>query len=57
MSVAEAETKKAFLAKVYFTISGLAFLSVLYQVKKGRLDWVEAEGLVSEDESKLSPGK
>ncbi|XP_050053870.1 uncharacterized protein LOC114124212 isoform X1 [Aphis gossypii] len=56
ITVEEAEAKKAFLAKGYFFISLVAFTSVLYQVKKGRLDWVASEGLVPDDELKLSPG-
>ncbi|XP_050053871.1 uncharacterized protein LOC114124212 isoform X3 [Aphis gossypii] len=55
ITVEEAEAKKAFLAKGYFFISLVAFTSVLYQVKKGRLDWVASEGLVPDDELKLSP--
>lgn len=57
MTVAQAEDRKAFLAKAYFLFSFGAFCSVLYQVKKGRLNWLEAEGLVPEEETKLSPGK
>lgn len=55
LTVEEAEAKKALLAKGYFFISLVAFTSVLYQVKKGRLDWVASEGLAPDDESKLSP--
>ncbi|XP_025199510.1 uncharacterized protein LOC112597613 isoform X2 [Melanaphis sacchari] len=55
MTVEEAEAKKAVLAKAYFFLSLTAFISVLYQVKQGRLDWVVSEGLVPDDESKLSP--
>jgi len=56
MTVEEAENKKALLSKIYFFISLVTFGSVLYQVKQGRLDWVQSEGLVSDDEAKLSPG-
>jgi len=56
MSVEEAEAKKALLSKAYFGISLVTFGSVLYQVKQGRLNWVESEGLIPEDEAKLSPG-
>lgn len=56
MSVEEAQDKKALLSKAYFLISLVTFGSVLYQVKKGRLDWMESEGLIPEDEAKLSPG-
>jgi len=56
LTVEEAEAKKALLAKGYFFISLVAFTSVLYQVKKGRLDWVASEGLAPDDESRLSPG-
>ncbi|CAI6349314.1 unnamed protein product [Macrosiphum euphorbiae] len=55
MSVEEAEAKKALLSKAYFGISLVTFGSVLYQVKQGRLNWVESEGLIPEDEAKLSP--
>jgi len=57
MSVEEAEAKKAFLSKLYFGISLATFCTVLYQVKQGRLLWLESEGLIPEDEVKLSPGK
>lgn len=56
MSVEEAEAKKALLSKAYFAISLVTFGSVLYQVKQGRLNWMESEGLIPEDEAKLSPG-
>lgn len=56
MTVEEAEAKKALLSKAYFFISLMTFGSVLYQVKQGRLDWVESEGLIPDDEAKLSPG-
>jgi len=56
MTVEEAEAKKALLSKAYFFISLMTFGSVLYQVKQGRLDWMESEGLIPEDEAKLSPG-
>lgn len=57
MTVEEAEAKKTFLSKIYFLISLVTFSSVLYQVKKGRLNWMEAEGLIPEEETKISPGK
>lgn len=57
ITVEEAEAKKAFIAKLYFTFSLMAFGTVLYQVKQGRLNWLEAEGLIPEDDTKLSPGK
>jgi len=57
MTIEEAEAKKAFLAKVYFFSSLATFSTVLYQVKKGRLNWIESEGLMPENEAKLSPGE
>lgn len=57
MTVQEAEQKKLLLSKAYFGISLITFGCVLYQVKQGRLNWLEAEGLIPEDEAKLSPGK
>lgn len=57
ISIEEAEAKKAFLSKAYFLISLVTFSTVLYQVHKGRMDWVDSEGLIPEDEAKLSPGK
>lgn len=57
MTIEEAEAKKAFLAKVYFFSSLVTFSTVLYQVKKGRLNWIESEGLMPENEAKLSPGE
>lgn len=56
MTVEEAEAKKVLLSKAYFLISLATFSTVLYQVKKGRLDWMNAEGLIPEEEAKLSPG-
>jgi len=56
MTVEDAEAKKALLSKAYFFISLMTFGSVLYQVKQGRLDWMESEGLIPDDEAKLSPG-
>jgi len=56
MTVEEAEAKKAFLSKAYFCISLVAFGSVLYQVKQGRVEWMESEGIIPSDEAKLSPG-
>lgn len=56
MSVEEAEAKKNFLAKAYFFFSLSAFCTIVYQVRQGRLNWLEAEGLVPEEETKLSPG-
>lgn len=55
MTIEEAEAKKSLISKVYFTISLVTFGSVLYQVKQGRLDWVASEGLIPENEAKLSP--
>jgi len=57
MTIEEANAKKIFLSKLYFTISCMTFGIVLYQVKQGRLNWLESEGLIPEDEAKLSPGK
>lgn len=57
MTIKEAEDKKAFLAKAYFLFSLGAFGTVLYQVRQGRLNWLEAEGLIPEEETKLSPGE
>lgn len=56
ITVEEAEAKKSLLSKAYFFISLMTFGSVLYQVKQGRLDWMESEGLIPDDEAKLSPG-
>lgn len=57
MTAEEAQKKKTFFAKAYF-LSSLATLSfVLYQVKKGRMNWLEKEGLISENNANLSPGK
>ncbi|XP_025415285.1 uncharacterized protein LOC112686996 isoform X2 [Sipha flava] len=55
MSIEEAEAKKSFFAKAYFLFSFGAFSTILYQVKQGRFNWLEAEGLIPEDETKLSP--
>jgi len=57
MTIEEAKAKKVFLSKLYFTVSLATFVTVLYQVKQGRLNWLESEGLIPEDEMKLSPGK
>lgn len=57
MSVEEAEMKKTFFAKAYFLSSLATFSFVIYQVKKGRVNWLEKEGLISENNAKLSPGK
>lgn len=57
MTIEEAETKKSFLAKTYFLLSFATFCTVMYNIKHGRLNWVESEGLVDEKEAKLSPGK
>lgn len=57
MSVENAQSKKNILAKAYFCISLATLCTVMYQVKQGRLNWLEAEGLIPEDETKLSPGK
>lgn len=57
MTIEEAENKKLNISKAYFGISLLTFGCVLYQVKQGRLNWVESEGLIPENEAKLSPGK
>lgn len=57
MTIEEAEAKKAFLAKAYFLSSFATLCAVLYQVKKGRLNWIESEGLIPENEAKLSPGE
>ncbi|XP_050546575.1 uncharacterized protein LOC126908482 isoform X2 [Daktulosphaira vitifoliae] len=56
MTVEEAETRKAFLAKGYFLFSALALSTVIYHIRHGKLEWLEAEGLVPEEETKLSPG-
>lgn len=56
MTIEEAEAKKAFLAKGYFLFSALALSAVIYNVQRGKLEWLEAEGLVPEEETKLSPG-
>lgn len=57
LTVEEAELKKLKLSKIYFGISVVTFGCVLYQIKQGRLNWIESEGLVPDDETKLSPGK
>lgn len=57
MTVQEAQDKKALIAKIYCSISFALFCSVCYQVKKGRLNWLEAEGLIPEEETKISSGK
>ncbi|VVC40436.1 Hypothetical protein CINCED_3A018053 [Cinara cedri] len=55
MTVEEAQAKKLFLSKAYFSISILAFCTVLYQVKQGRLNWLESEELIPDEEVKISP--
>lgn len=57
MTVQEAEDKKALLAKLYFLISFATFSTVMYNVKKGRLNWLETENLIPEEEKKISPGQ
>lgn len=57
ITVEEAENKKALLSKLYFLISLMTFSTVLYHVKQGRLNWMESEELIPENETKLSPGK
>ncbi|XP_050420922.1 uncharacterized protein LOC126833549 [Adelges cooleyi] len=56
MTVQEAEAKRLFFAKGYFFFSALALGTVFYQIGQGKLEWLDAEGLVPEDEQKLSPG-
>jgi len=55
MTIEEAENKKLLLSKAYFIISLITFSTVLYQIKQGRLNWLENEGLIPEEETKLSP--
>lgn len=57
MTVEEAQAKKLFFSKAYFGISLTAFIFMLYQVKQGRLNWLESEGLIPEEEAKISPGE
>lgn len=57
MTIEEAEQKRLTLSKAYFGISLATFGCVLYQIKQGRLNWLESEGLIPEEETKLSPGK
>lgn len=56
MTVEEAQAKKELLSKAYFLISLATLSTVIYNVKQGRLDWIEAEGLIPDEEAKLSPG-
>lgn len=57
MTVEEAQAKKLLLSKIYFGCSVTIFISFLYQLKQGRLNWLEFEGLIPEEEAKISPGK
>lgn len=57
MTVEEAQRKKTFFAKAYFLSSLATFSFVIYQIKKGRMNWLENEGLISENNANLSPGK